>query len=109
MKLNRKTQRFVKKSWKMIDNAIKILKDATMEKPLILFTDEQVEECSDGIYDYPYGYFITKHGFYVQGNAMQVHNGEVTLFLTGEDWGDLHVLPINEMPVESIIGLVDFL
>jgi len=88
-----------------VENAIKNL---TKDKPLILFTIEDTEEDDfcDNVYDYPYGYTVSKHGFYMQGAIQKIEGDDVKLFLTGEDWGELHDLKLSELPFESLISVL---
>lgn len=92
----------------VIAEVIKTIREATAEKPLTLF-DSEDEDLQDAIYDYPYGFFVSKHSFYVQGQVMTVKGDEVVLFLTGEDWGDLHHLSLGDLPVESLVDLLSYL
>ena len=91
-----------------IRSVIDAIRTATAEKPLTLFNSED-ENLEDEIYDYPYGYFVSKHSFYIQGQVMSVKGDEVVLFLTGEDWGDLHHTELSQLPFESLVDLLSYL
>lgn len=92
-----------------IRSVIDTIRTATKEKPLTLFTVRDDENFQDEIYDYPYGYFVSKHSYYVQGQVMTVNGDEVVLFLTGEDWGDLHHTELSQLPFESLVDLLSYL
>jgi len=84
----------------------------TKDNPLQLFTQEDTEkdDFQDKVYEYPYGYFVSKHGFYIQGAVQKVSGSfDVTLFLTGEDWGEEHTVSVSELPFESQINLLTYL
>jgi len=84
----------------------------TKDNPLQLFTQEDTEkdDFCDKVYEYPYGYFVSKHGFYVQGAVQKISGSlDVTLFLTGEDWGEEHTQSVSELPFESQIMLLTYL
>jgi len=84
----------------------------TSKKTIVLFDREKVDEddeLRDGIYDYPWGFTVSKHGYYLQGNVQKVEGNMATLFLTGEDWGDEYVCNIEHLPVDSQIDLLSYL
>jgi hypothetical protein len=85
------------------------IRELTKDNPLQLFTNEEADENSDDIYDYPYGYTVSKHGYYLQGAVQKVCDNDVTLFLTGEDWGEEYVVGVGELPVGSQIDLLTYL
>lgn len=92
----------------IIEKILETIRTATAEKPLTLFSEDD-ENIEDEIYEFPYGFFVSKHSYYVQGQVMTVKGDDVTLFLTGEDWGEHHEMGLNELPIESLIGLLEFI
>ena len=93
---------------KVYDDVTKAIKDLTRERPLQVFTEDEAEadDFQDKVYEHPYGYFVSKHGFYIQGAVQKVCGDDVTLFLTGEDWGEEHTVSVGELPFESQISLL---
>lgn len=85
------------------------IRELTTGNPLVLFTGESAEENQDNIYDYPYGYTVSRHGYYLQGAVQKVCGNDVTLFLTGEDWGEEYIVGVSELPVGSQIDLLTYL
>lgn len=96
---------------KVYDEVTKVIKDLTRKNSLQLFTQEETEaqDFCDKVYEYPYGYFVSKHGFYIQGAVQKIEGDDVTLFLTGEDWGEEHTVSVGELPFESQISLLTYL
>ena len=96
---------------RVYDEVTEAIKDLTRKNPLQLFTQEDTEKSDfcDTVYEHPYGYFVSKHGYYVQGAVQKVEGDEVTLFLTGEDWGEEHTQSVGELPFESQISLLTYL
>lgn len=90
------------------EKVIETIRRVTTEKPLILF-DSKADDLEDEIYDYPYGFFVSKYNYYIQGQVMSVKGNEVVLFLTGEDWGEFHDLILDDLPIESLIDLLSYL
>ena len=100
------------KANKLYADVILAIIGLTAENPLVLFDSSKVDEddeLRDNLYDFPYGYFVSKHGFYVQGAIMKVKGNNVTLFLTGEDWGDTHELEVDELPYSSLVELLTYI
>jgi hypothetical protein len=93
---------------KVYDEVTKTIKDLTKENPLEVFSKEDTEadDFQDRVYEHPYGYFVSKHGFYVQGAVQKVQGNDAILFLTGEDWGDDYTVDVSELPFESQISLL---
>jgi hypothetical protein len=88
------------------------IKDLTKKNPLTLFTkeDSEKDEFQDKVYDdYPYGYTVSKHGYYLQGAVQKVEGNDVTLFLTGEDWGEEYEVGLSELPFGSQVEILAIL
>ena len=96
---------------KIYGDVTEAIKTLTKENPLEVFSKEESEanDFCDKVYEHPYGYFVSKHGFYVQGAVQKVQGSDATLFLTGEDWGEEHTVDVSELPFESQIMLLDSL
>jgi hypothetical protein len=84
------------------------VKELTAENPLILFDKEQ-EDLSDIVYDFPYAYYVEKYGYHISGVVYKVCGDEVEMFLTGEEYGDMHQLKLYEIPHTSLIDILDIL
>jgi len=100
------------KANKFYDDVINAIKKLTAENPLVLFDSSKIDEddeLRDSVYEFPYGYFVSRHGFYVQGAIMKVNGNDVTLFLTGEGWGDTHEQELSEVPYSSLVDLLTYL
>ena len=103
----KKAKRLNKRGFKCIDDAIKLLKKV---EATVFFEVDDDDDDHDYIYDFPYAYQVTKHGFYIQGNVCGLDGeGNAEVFMTGEDWGELRTIPINEVPVESIFALLELI
>lgn len=80
------------------------------ETNAVLLTDDDVAvDENDFIYDYPYTFTVDKYGYYTQGNIMEVKDGQVKVFMTGEEWGDIEWIDANYTPVHSVIQLLDMI
>lgn len=93
-------------------NVILAIRELTAENPLVLFDKSKVdedEELRDNIYEFPYGYYVGKYQYYNQGAIMKVHGNSVTLFLTGEEWGEEHEQELDEVPYSSLVNLLTYL
>jgi len=82
----------------------------TSKKTIVLF-DRSIADTdeSDTIMDYPWGFTVSKHGYYLQGNVQRIEGNMATLFLTGEDWGEEYAMNIEHLPVDSQIDLLSYL
>ena len=100
------SQEIKTKGFTLIDEAINKIKEAS-KTPIQLFNYDDVD--CDNINEYPYAYYITKHGMYLGGNVMKLDNENAVVHMTGEDWGELYTIPINELPVESLFLLMDYI
>jgi hypothetical protein len=87
-----------------VAHAIRIL---TAGNPLVLFSKEEADENQEITYEMPYGYYVDKYESYLQGAIRKVEDNDVTLFLTGEDWGDEITVCINDLPFGSQIDLLE--
>lgn len=92
---------------KVFANVAHAVKTLTEKNPLVLFTKEQAEEDQDSVFDMPYGYYVNKYEYYLQGAVQKVEGNDVTLFLTGEDWGDTISVCVDDLPFSSQIELLE--
>jgi len=100
------------KANKLYADVILAIIELTAENPLILFDKSKVDEddeLRDNIYEFPYGYYVGKYQYYNQGAIMKVHGNSVTLFLTGEEWGEEHEQDLDEVPYSSLVDLLTYL
>lgn len=99
-----KATRLSKRGFDCIEKAINTLKNAGA----VVFFDVEDFDCpNDEIYEFPYAYYVTKHAFYLQGHVSGLDGeGYAHVHMTGEDWGEIRSIPINELPVESIFELL---
>ena len=111
--MNKKDLSFLQEEANRVYNEVEAaIKNLTKDNPLQLFTkdDTEKDDFQDKVYEYPYGYFVSKHGYYVQGAVQKISGDlDVTLFLTGEDWGEEHTQSISELPFESQIMILTYL
>jgi hypothetical protein len=90
----------------IIESVTKAIKSTTADKPLVLFNPKKIN--CDEIYDFPYGYTVGRHGDYLQGNVQKVCGNDVTLFLTGDDYGQTLELELEQLPFESLVQLLSY-
>jgi hypothetical protein len=96
-------------AWKTIANVQHTVRTLTAENPLILFDKDKADAETDDLYDLPYGYYVDKYENYNQGAIQRVCGDEVTIFLTGERFGETWELSLTELPIESQIDLLTYL
>jgi len=110
--MNKELQQLQNDANDILKKVSEAILEVTAVKPVILFDrekyDDQDEDTGE-IYDYPWGFMVTKHSFYVQGHVQKVEGNMATLFLTGEDWGDEYVCNIEHLPIDSLIDLLSYL
>lgn len=92
-----------------IANVAHALRTLTADKPLILFDKDNVEGDEDEIYDLPIGYNVGKYDSYSQGAVWKVEGDDVTLFLTGEEFGELWHQKVDDLPFSSQVDLLSYL
>lgn len=107
--MDAKTKRLHDRAWKAVSDASALINSKTAENELVLFTEDQIETNDDLLNEMPYGFFIDKHGFYIEGKVQRIFNGDVELFLTGEDYGEKHLTTLDELPVESLLYILHYL
>jgi hypothetical protein len=95
-------------AYDIIGGVQKAIKELTAENPLILFDKDKIEE-DDGLYDYPFGYVVGRHGDYISGQVMKVQGDEFVLFATGDNYGETFDLEISQLPFESLVSILDYL
>lgn len=82
-----------KQGWDSIRSVAKAIRELTAENPLVLFDKDKLNKegglNSDELYDLPYGYNVDKYSTYQQGAVMEVQGGDVKLFLTGDEFGQI--------------------
>lgn len=84
-----------------------VIKSMTTDNPLVLFDKDNPD--MDTIYDLPIGYYVDKYDTYKQGAIHTVNGNDVTIFFTGEDFGDTFNLELYQLPFESLIELLTYL
>ena len=99
------SQEIKTKGFALIEEAINVIEEAS-KTPIQLFNDDI--DC-DNIDEYPYAYYVTKHNMYLTGNIMKLIDGKAEIFMNGEEWGEIYSIPINEIPVESLFLLMDYI
>lgn len=67
-----------------IDRLTMFVYSQTHKTPFVLFENSEDVE----VYELPIGYIVDKHSFYIQGAIQKVQRNKVTLFLTGEKYGN---------------------
>ena len=92
-----------------IGNVAFAIRTLTASNPLILFDKDNVNAEDDEIYDLPIGYNVGKYDSYSQGAVWKVEGNDVTLFFTGEEWGDLWYQEISDLPFSSQVDLLSYL
>ena len=92
-----------------IANVAHAVRTLTEGNPLILFDKDTVQGDDDEIYDMPIGYTVNKYEDYLQGAVWKVEGDEVTLFLTGESWGQLYYQNVNDLPFDSQTEILNLL
>lgn len=96
-------------AWNSIANVQKAIRTLTAENPLVLFDKDNADGEADELYDLPFGYYVGKYDSYNQGAIQRVCGDEVTIFFTGEQFGDTHELSLSDLPIESQIDLLGYL
>jgi hypothetical protein len=85
----------------------------TEKSPLILFDKDKIDTeegiSNDEVYDFPYGYFVGKHEDHLSGVVQKVEGNEVSLFLTGEEFGSIYEITLDQLPFGSQIELLTYL
>jgi len=89
-----------------VENAIRTL---TADNPLVLFDKDKIDSCSDELYDFPFGYYIGRYDTYNQGAIQRVCGDDVTIFLTGEQFGEEWELNVADLPFYSQVELLTYL
>lgn len=102
--------------WDAIRNVAAAIEKLTADKPLILFTKEQilneegdVTEDHIELYDLPYGYNVDKYSTYQQGAIMEVQGTNIKLFLTGDEFGQIMDSELGYIPFECQLQLLSHL
>jgi hypothetical protein len=110
MLINKELEALQQKGYDVIKEIIETLKEKTKENPLVIFTDEQAsEDDNEMIYDLPYGYTTSRDGYYLQGAIQKVQGNDVTIFFTGDNWGETYQSDLDELPFYSLVQLLSFL
>ena len=103
----------VERANESITNVAQAIRTLTTDKPLILFDKDKIDTeegiSSDEVYDFPYGYFVGKYESYLSGVVQKVEGNEVTLFLTGEEFGGVYEITLDQLPFESLVDLLHIL
>jgi len=104
--------------WRVIKEVTDTIKNDTKDNPLNVFTlnedgdpvdiDGELMD-PDAIYDLPYGYVVGKYNEYFQGVVKVVNGNDVTLYMTGEEFGELWDTEVDQLPFETRVELLNFL
>ena len=98
--------RVIKEANKSITEVDLLIKSLTNINPLTLF-DEDVD--SEKIYNFPFAYTVAKHGFFCPCVVQKVYDNKVTLFETGEMYGEIHEVELHFLSHETKIELLQIL
>ena len=111
-----KLKTIVRQGWDGIRAVSDAIKELTAEKPLVLFTKEQVlnkegdvTEESIEIYDLPYGYYVDKYSTYIQGAVMNVQGHDIQMFATGDEFGTIYEIELSYVPFECQLPILQML
>jgi hypothetical protein len=91
----------------IIGKVMEAVRNLTAENPLILFDREKADV--DEIHNYPSGFNVDKYGTYEQGAIMKVEGNAVTLFLTGDNWGQEYHTELQWISFDSVVQLLTYL
>jgi hypothetical protein len=95
---------------KTIENLRDIIRTATAEKPLILFTKHDGTIENDDYYDYPIGFYVSHpDSKYYQGNVMSINGDNVKLFLNKDKWGEIHDIELDDLHFIELVYVLDYL
>lgn len=86
--------------------------ELTKENPLILFDKDKIDEddeIQDSIYELPYSYYVGKYQYYLPGVVWRIEGENVTLFMTGEEWGETWEQELHFVPIESRLDVLEHL
>jgi|JFJP01.1.fsa_nt_gi hypothetical protein len=92
------------KATEISEGVQRAIKEVTKDKPLVFFGDEPEQEDLD---EAPFGYAVSRHGNFLDGNVQRVCGDDVTLFLRGDDWGDTVEQNLSDLPFEALIMILD--
>lgn len=81
-----------------------LIKELTKDKPFELFDKDNPDE--DEILELPIGYMVDKYEGYNQGAIWKVQGEDVTLFLTGENYGELWETELNQISFDNQVELL---
>ena len=93
----------------VIKKVVDTIKTLTANKPLVLFDPKSIDTGENEPYDFPFGYTVGRHGDYLSGNVQKVCGNDVSLFLTGDDYGQTLELELEQLPFESLVLLLSYL
>ena len=88
--------------------------ELTKDEPLILFkkddlTEEEDDALQEEIYEMPYSYYVGKYQYYLPGVVWKVQGDNVTLFMTGEEWGETWEQELHFVPIDSRVDILEHL
>jgi hypothetical protein len=85
------------------------IKSLTKDNPLVLFDRENLKDEENEPYDFPSGFNVDKYGSYEQGAVMRVEGEAVTLFLTGDNYGQEYHTELCWISFDNQIGILTYL
>lgn len=86
-----------------LGNIPKAIIELTKDKPFSLFDKDSIPE---DLYDLPIGYNVNKYQEYDQGAIMRVQGEEVTLFFTGELYGQTFETELDQISFDNQVQLL---
>ena len=95
------------RAYTMLEAVAYAIKGLTEEKPLILFDPKKITD--DELHEFPSGYEVGRHNDYLEGHVMEVCGEQVTLFLTGDDYGKTIEIQLNQLPFGSQIDILSYI
>lgn len=89
------------------EKVMEIIMSEAKKRDVILFNPETID--NDAVYDFPFVDFVSRHGFHVAGVVQKLSGDNMTMFHTGEEFGETTELPITDLLNESAIIILDYL
>jgi len=96
-------------AYAIMEQVFKFIKGHTEEEPLILYDKENPDSDDDKFNELPFAYYVGKYDSYNEGKIVEVQGENVIMVLTGEQFGETWELELNQLPFESLVGLLSYL
>ena len=110
--MKKKLTELVKQANQVAIDVVQNVIDLTKDNPLTIFTDEEAEEDEfrdEECYELPWGYYVTKHFYYLEGIVQEVHGAKIKLFMKGDDWGEIYETEIHQLPQGVLVDILELL